>query len=503
MHKKPPPNIGKIPNPPVLRTGSSQVNQPEASTNANTDAVQLTYDDISNAIEGLQERRNGGGSSPQRVAAPDANAGYYEAQQSMPPRPPSVASSTLAGNESDPGVHAISKPLSGGPRSRPQLHSHLQSGYYNNNNSSSEKVGYDYGQSSGAPPILPTINSGEALDWGDLDVHPASGDPFVDGAAQESVPLQSRSQSQVYAQPPPPPPAMMGHSQQGSYAEYDGYDGPNAYARPPSAYPSTRPSSAMYSSYQPSSYQSGQPSPTDGRSSYYSQGYAHSMESHEQHSANSHTGLPTHYNAQGELIVDQYGPETGAYSSAVDTPPRHTMRSRSATPMGPGAGGEYVVLDEEGYDYDPSDQTHDPEKDGYDYEEDYEPAQYYNAGGNLGYNEKMTPITEYPETPVTTQHYGPVPVGRVTRRNKQKKRVQLTHGNLALDLPVPTKLVLPLRREEEMLSLRYTAVTCDPDDFVKNNFVLRQNLNGRSTEMFIVITMYNVGLLSFDHNETG
>ena len=93
-----------------------------------------------------------------------------------------------------------------------------------------------------------------------------------------------------------------------------------------------------------------------------------------------------------------------------------------------------------------------------------------------------------------TLHYGPAPVGRAHRRNKMKKRVQLVNGNLVVDLDVPPKMVLPWRGEPEMLKTRYTAVTCDPDDFEKNGFFLRQNENGRSTELFIVITMYNVRL---------
>ncbi|KAH8107991.1 chitin synthase-domain-containing protein [Cristinia sonorae] len=90
-----------------------------------------------------------------------------------------------------------------------------------------------------------------------------------------------------------------------------------------------------------------------------------------------------------------------------------------------------------------------------------------------------------------TRHYGPAPAGRAHRRNKLKKRVQLTNGNLVVDLDVPPKMVLPWRGEPEMLKTRYTAVTCDPDDFEKNGFFLRQNEYGRSTELFIVITMYN------------
>lgn len=93
--------------------------------------------------------------------------------------------------------------------------------------------------------------------------------------------------------------------------------------------------------------------------------------------------------------------------------------------------------------------------------------------------------------PSDTQHFGPAPEGRMARRHKTKKRVHLTAGNLVLDLPIPERLVLPKRGTEEMMTTRYTAVTCDPDEFEANHFSLRQNLYGRSTELFIAITMYN------------
>ena len=80
------------------------------------------------------------------------------------------------------------------------------------------------------------------------------------------------------------------------------------------------------------------------------------------------------------------------------------------------------------------------------------------------------------------------------RRHKTKKRVQLTNGNLVLDLSVPPKLVLPRKGDAETLKTRYTAVTCDPDEFEKKGFFLRQNEMKRTTELFIVITMYNVSL---------
>jgi len=106
------------------------------------------------------------------------------------------------------------------------------------------------------------------------------------------------------------------------------------------------------------------------------------------------------------------------------------------------------------------------------------------------------PSTDVPGTPVETRHFGPAPVGRVARRNKTTKRVPLTNGNLVLDLPVPPKLVLPRTGHPEVMKTRYTAVTCDPDDFEKNGHFLRQNQTNRRTELFICITMYNVSGLA-------
>lgn len=93
---------------------------------------------------------------------------------------------------------------------------------------------------------------------------------------------------------------------------------------------------------------------------------------------------------------------------------------------------------------------------------------------------------------VETRHFGPAPTGRVLRRHKTKKRVSLTNGNLVVDIPVPPNLVLPRKGDLEVMKMRYTAVTCDPDEFEKNGFFLRQNEAGRKTELFICVTMFNV-----------
>ena len=84
-----------------------------------------------------------------------------------------------------------------------------------------------------------------------------------------------------------------------------------------------------------------------------------------------------------------------------------------------------------------------------------------------------------------TAHYGAPPEERMVRRGKTKKRIPLTDGNLVIDLPVPSTLdkVIMRRDLEDMQSVRYTAVTCDPDHFEKNQFTLRQQLANRRTEL--------------------
>ncbi|PWN49957.1 putative Chs4-chitin synthase 4 [Violaceomyces palustris] len=90
--------------------------------------------------------------------------------------------------------------------------------------------------------------------------------------------------------------------------------------------------------------------------------------------------------------------------------------------------------------------------------------------------------------------YGRIPQ-RVPRRYKTVKRVELYHGNLVLDCPVPSKLLEKLndRESREFTHMRYTAATCDPDKFKDERYTLRQVLFDppRRTELFIVLTMYN------------
>ncbi|KAL1920144.1 uncharacterized protein VTP21DRAFT_1290 [Calcarisporiella thermophila] len=127
-----------------------------------------------------------------------------------------------------------------------------------------------------------------------------------------------------------------------------------------------------------------------------------------------------------------------------------------------------------------------------------------------GYSERVPDIEPYPpygfqqqnpahsvdiypaEASVPFLRYGEAP-RRQPRRYKTVKRVQLTGGNLILDCPVSSRYLekVKFKEEKEFTHMRYSAATCDPNDFMKEHLTLRQALMGRSTELFICITMYN------------
>lgn len=74
-------------------------------------------------------------------------------------------------------------------------------------------------------------------------------------------------------------------------------------------------------------------------------------------------------------------------------------------------------------------------------------------------------------------------------RRRSVRQVELQQGNLVLDVQVPSHIVPTGETSEERTKLRYTAATCDPDDFMRSKYSLRPYLYGRQTELFIVMTM--------------
>ncbi|CCL99083.1 uncharacterized protein FIBRA_01097 [Fibroporia radiculosa] len=300
---------------------------------------------------------------------------------------------------------------------------------------------------------LPTITSGQPLQW--EYAQPAPGDdPFVD-QRQYAQPLEN-APNQTYA-PPTYPYMHTGSSWQSP-------------TRPTSAYSTT------------SVGLSSQPNVT---------GHGYQPE------------LDTTYTGSRSTI-DHFQHDTeayasGAYSRASYRPPR----SRSPTPAVDDE--DYHIVGNGSVHYTGHSPNRQPQS--YDYEKvalqeqdlsyhqhyltyDGDHESLYTESEKTSLSSGASPHLE-PETPVNTRHFGPAPMGRILRRHKTKKRVQLTNGNLVVDLDVPPKLVLPRKGEAEMMKTRYTAVTGDPNDFEKNGFFLRQNESGRTTELFIVITMYN------------
>ncbi|KAH7184845.1 chitin synthase-domain-containing protein [Fusarium flagelliforme] len=86
-------------------------------------------------------------------------------------------------------------------------------------------------------------------------------------------------------------------------------------------------------------------------------------------------------------------------------------------------------------------------------------------------------------------------------RSKTRK-IKLVQGSvLSIDYPVPSAVknaIEPRYRngpgsmEEEFTKMRYTAATCDPNDFtLRNGFNLRPRMYNRHTELLIAITYYN------------
>lgn len=127
--------------------------------------------------------------------------------------------------------------------------------------------------------------------------------------------------------------------------------------------------------------------------------------------------------------------------------------------------------------------------------------------------QSQSTFTEEYEGNQEYDQYGPAPTGRQERRRgarqaqMAKKEVRLINGELILECKIPTILYsfLPRRDEIEFTHMRYTAVTCDPDDFVSRGYKLRQNIGStvRDTELFICVTMYNENEIDFTRTMHG
>ncbi|TFK75950.1 glycosyltransferase family 2 protein [Pluteus cervinus] len=87
---------------------------------------------------------------------------------------------------------------------------------------------------------------------------------------------------------------------------------------------------------------------------------------------------------------------------------------------------------------------------------------------------------------------------RQTIRRGVTRKVKLTQGNFIAEYPVPTPVYSAVEskytqtKTTEFSHMRYTAATCDPDEFTEaNGWSLRTKMYERNTELLIAVTSYN------------
>ena len=136
-----------------------------------------------------------------------------------------------------------------------------------------------------------------------------------------------------------------------------------------------------------------------------------------------------------------------------------------------------------------------PEQDDYN---GFEQSNPYDAGGLAS----APSLSRSDNSWVQRQRQQSVgPTGNGIKRSKTRK-IKLVQGSiLSIDYPVPSAVqnaIEPRYRnaegayDEEFTRMRYTAATCDPNDFtLKNGFNLRPRMYNRHTELLIAITYYN------------
>lgn len=336
-----------------------------------------------------------------------------------------------------------------------------------------------------AIPSLPTIDSGEPLTWDTM--RPPTDDPFT-------TPTRPRTflPSHDYERP------------QSTSSFHSAWSVPS---RPNSAHTSSLPQDPYTPSHQPQvgiRLLSGK-SPVD-HFKYDAEGYATGAFPRSLYrSPRSRSPTPAVDDEDYRISADgsvHYSGQSRTAGHAYDN--TRSVQQPQYTEVAEGDDDddeEYEEDDDEdtgaGGDDDTKGEGEAEEEDEYETEDDIsekpkympKPKKWINFSG---LSPDATSADRADLVPQTTQHFGPAPTGRIHRRHK-KRRVQLTNGKLIIDLPVPPKLILPLRKSDQETGFtRYTAVTCDPDEFEKSGFFLRQNEQNRSTELFICVTMYNV-----------
>ncbi|KAM5349405.1 hypothetical protein ACJ41O_005910 [Fusarium nematophilum] len=128
---------------------------------------------------------------------------------------------------------------------------------------------------------------------------------------------------------------------------------------------------------------------------------------------------------------------------------------------------------------------------------------HYGSGPDLEFGRPLSQFQD-PEESWMQRQQQPEPQAAVGGglARKRTRKVKLVQGSvLSIDYPVPSAVknaIEPRYRsepgsvEEEFTKMRYTAATCDPNDFtLRNGFNLRPRMYNRHTELLIAITYYN------------
>lgn len=199
------------------------------------------------------------------------------------------------------------------------------------------------------------------------------------------------------------------------------------------------------------------------------------------------------------------GPTSGRYGTPADS--LHMQQAQSIENLGTpyDEAGRYR---QDSYSVDPQSHQDAYYNQSYDTQDPYT-DNAYSGGAHPGNYDDSRPMLGGQGVAQVPYHDNPQPSPSPApiKRWKTVKRVELYQGNLVLDCPVPPKLLnqLPHGERDEFTHMRYTAATCDPNDFKADNFTLRQRLfsKPRQTELFIVVTMYNEDEILFARTMIG
>lgn len=256
------------------------------------------------------------------------------------------------------------------------------------------------------------------------------------------------------------------------------------------------------------------PSP-GGHGPYDPDGYHDNSDIYSQYSQPSF--VSNNNNNTGNNLTNRYqanGPPPSSYTPAPTSYPAASYNAASYTPgptsyntPGPGPGpGDYFAPSQAPTAIQPRpsfSSSHHPYQ-------DYDDTKSYASSANLnkewGGGQVVPPVPSMPiqypprnqysvspsayaapQTPGGTAHWHQVRNQLMERR--VVKQVPLINGNLVMDVPVPKGCITGQgglgAMPDEMDKMRYSAATCDPDDFMRKKFSLRPYLFGRKTELFV------------------